>query len=78
MIEQSKSKYEDGIICAENIRTPEKPRSVKEWNLTEKEFDKTVNEIIKAIKLYFIPIVEIFKDKNSAIEYLKNNGAKYT
>ena len=78
MVGQSKNQYENGIICAEKIKTPEDPKSYKEWNLAGKNYDKTIKEIIKAIQLYFIPIVEIYKDKNTAINYLKENCGKYT
>jgi hypothetical protein len=76
-IEQTKNKYSKGIICAEKIRVPENVKSWKHWNLAGSDFDKKVEEIVNDIKTYLIPIVEIYKDRISAIEYLKNNGSKY-
>ena len=76
-IEQTKNKYCKGIICVEKIRTAEKPILNKDWNLAGTDFDNKIEEIINCIKTYFIPIMEIYNNKITAIEYLKNNGSKY-
>jgi hypothetical protein len=77
IIEQTKNEHNNGIICTEKIRTPEAPKRIKEWNLAGEGFDNAVNEIVNAIEEYFVPIIEIFKDKITAIEYLKKNGTKF-
>jgi hypothetical protein len=72
---QTLNKHCRGWIYSGRINTPE--NSSKVWDLVGPGFDEKIKEIISDIKSYFIPIIEIYKDKITAIEYLKNNGTKY-
>ena len=76
-IEQTKNEYSEGLIYYNQIGYISPYNSYKEQNLAGATFDKNIHEIIRDINLYIIPIVEIFKDKNYAIEYLKNNGTQF-
>jgi hypothetical protein len=76
-IEQTKNKYKEGLIYYNQIGYSSPYNSQKEWNLAGADFDKNIHEIVEDINLYIIPIVDIFKNKNTAIEYLKSNGTQF-
>jgi hypothetical protein len=73
LIEQTNSKYHSGQIYI----APRALLKEWEWSLAGESYEQSIKEIINEIKLKILPIVEIFKDKSTAIEYLKNNGTKF-
>ena len=77
LIDQTKNEYIGGLIYCNSIGYISPYNTLKEWNLAGATFDKNINGIIEDIKLYIIPIIEIFKDKNIAIDFLKINGTQF-
>ena len=77
LIGQTKNENIEGLIYCNSIGYISPYNSLKEWNLAGATFDKNISEIIRDIKLYIIPIFEIFKDKNTAIDFLSKNGTQF-
>jgi hypothetical protein len=76
-IENTKNKNAAGLIYSNTMGYTSPYKCFKEYNLAGAAFEKIVLDIIRDIKLYFIPIFDIFSDRISAIEYLKNNGTQF-
>ena len=49
----------------------------KDWNLAGFSYKTSVTEILEDIKNVALPIFDIFKTKESAINFLKYNGTKF-
>lgn len=45
------------------------------WNLAGLSFQPTLDEIVKNLKEYALPIFEMFEDKDKAVDFLLENGA---
>jgi hypothetical protein len=76
-IEHTENKKSEGLIYHNTIGYISPYNCFKEYNFAGASFEKNVLEIVKDVKLYIIPIFEIFDNKNNAIEYLKNNGTQF-
>ncbi|MFK8268238.1 hypothetical protein [Capnocytophaga cynodegmi] len=46
-----------------------------EWNLAGLSFQPTIDEIVKCLKEYALPIFELFENKDKAVDFLLENGA---
>jgi hypothetical protein len=75
--EQRKNEKSSGLIYYNSIGYISPYNCFKEWNLAGLSFDKNIQEIIRDINLYIIPIINIFDNKINAIEYLKTNGTQF-
>jgi hypothetical protein len=75
--EHTEKEKPDGLIYHNTIGHISPYNCFKEYDLAGVSFEKTIFEIIKDIKLYIIPIFEIFTSKNKAVEYLRNNGTQF-
>jgi hypothetical protein len=74
---QTKNEKSNGLIYYNSIGYVSNYKCFKEWNFAGAAFDKYVQEIIRDIKLYIIPIINIFENKTDAIEYIKTNGTQF-
>ena len=77
MIIQTKNENSTGLIYSNSIGYVSPYKSFKEWNLAGATFNKNIQEIVRDIKLYILPIINIFENKTTAIEYLKINGIQF-
>ena len=77
MILQTKNTKSAGIIYSNSIGYVSPYNCLKKWNLAGETFNKNIQEIIKDIKLYIIPIMNIFQNNIKLIEYLKINGTQF-
>jgi hypothetical protein len=75
--EHTEKEKPDGLIYHNTIGYISPYNCFKEYDLAGATFEKSILEITKDIKLYIAPIFEIFSDKDTAIEYLKNNGTRF-
>ncbi|MHC6204042.1 DUF4304 domain-containing protein [Breznakiellaceae bacterium SP9] len=76
-IEPMKNETSDGLIYRNSIGYISPYNTFKEWNLAGATFNQSIQEIIRDINLYIIPIIDIFDNKTNAIEYLKTNGTQF-
>lgn len=76
-IEQTKNEYSQGLIFGNQIGYLTPFNNWKEWNLAGLSYEKSINEITENAEKYILPIFEIFSSKETAIEFLKNNGTKF-
>jgi hypothetical protein len=74
---QTKNEKSDGLIYCDSIGYVSPYKCFKKWNLAGATFEKSIQEIIRDIQLYIIPIVNIFENKTNAIEYIKTNGTQF-
>jgi hypothetical protein len=74
---QTKNEKSNGLIYNNSIGYISPYNCFKEWNLAGATIDKYIQEIIKDINSYIVPIIDIFSSKECAIEYLKINGTQF-
>ena len=67
-IEQTKSKYCQGVIFISQIGNLAPYNNWKEWNIAGNCYEKSVSEITENIKQYVLPIFDIFKSKEYGLE----------
>jgi len=76
-IEQRKNEYSQGLIYGNQIGYLTPFNNWKEWNLAGLSYQNSITEITESIQKYILSIFEIFSSKETAIDFLKNNGTKF-
>lgn len=76
-LEQNNGEYVHDVIYGEQLGYVTHFQEWKSWNVSGSMREKTINEVIKTIKTYVLPIFDLFEDKETAIKFLVRNGTKF-
>ncbi|WP_326982846.1 hypothetical protein VUJ46_22270 [Chryseobacterium sp. MYb264] len=76
-VDNIRNEFCTGLIYANHIGYITPLNTWKKWNLAGLSFEKSVDEIARYIQKYVLPIFDIFDSKETAIDFLKNNGTKF-
>jgi hypothetical protein len=76
-LEHTERKEPNGLIYGQSIGYISPYKCFKEYDIAGATFEKIIQNIIKDIKLYMIPLFDIFNNKNDAIDFLKNKGTQF-
>ena len=75
--EHLKNEFCSGLIYGSHLGYITPHQTWKKWNLAGLNFGKSVNEIVKNLQKYVLPIFELFNSKEDAIEFLKKRGTNF-
>ena len=74
---QEELPYSSDLVFVSYLSYLTPRRQFRDWQLAGASFEPSVQEISAAIKDYALPIFELFKDKQKAVEFMTQRGAKF-
>lgn len=74
---QEELPYSTDLVFVSHLGYLTPRRQFRDWQLAGASFEPSVREISTAIKDYALPIFELFEDKQKAVEFMMQRGAKF-
>ena len=74
---QEELPYSSDLVFVSYLSYLTPRRQFRDWQLAGASFEPSVCEISAAIKDYALPIFELFADKQKAVEFMTQRGAKF-
>ena len=74
---QEELPYSSDLVFVSHLGYLAPRRQFRDWQLAGASFEPSVREISAAIKDYALPIFELFEDKQKAVEFMTQRGAKF-
>ena len=74
---QEELSYSTDLVFVSYLSYLTPRRQFHDWQLAGASFEPSVREISAAIKDYALPIFELFEDKQKAVEFMTQCGAKF-
>lgn len=74
---QEEPSYSTDLVFVSHLGYLTPRKQFRDWQLAGASFEPSVREISAAIKDYALPIFELFEDKQKAVEFMMQRGAKF-
>ena len=74
---QEELSYSTDLVFVSHLGYLTPRKQFRDWQLAGASFEPSVREISAAIKDYALPIFELFEDKQKAVEFMMQRGAKF-
>ncbi|MBB6271302.1 hypothetical protein HDF26_001729 [Pedobacter cryoconitis] len=75
--EHTDGQYSNDIVYGSQIGYISHFQEWKSWNVSGSNQEKTIAEIVSTIKIYVLPVFNLFEDTDKAISFLSTNGTKF-
>lgn len=76
-LEQNEGEYGSGMIYAEQLGYLTPFKEWKSWNVSGTVQERAVAEVVEMIKMYALPIFDLFENSENAMQFLRLNGTKF-
>ena len=74
---QEELSYSTDLVFVSHLGHLTPRKQFRNWQLAGASFEPSAREISAAIKDYALPIFELFEDKQKAVEFMTQRGAKF-
>lgn len=76
-LEQNEGEYGSGMIYAEQLGYLTPFQEWKSWNVSGTVQENAVAEVIEMVRMYALPIFDLFENRENAMQFLQLNGTKF-